>query len=365
MTTLSFTNILVLSYNSLSYAAILFLLASGLSLIFGVMRIVNLAHAAFFLFAGYLALEFYNVAFSGMSLLPRIVQIASWALLYLAWRILARYAAPGRAAPALLLAYAVLEAASSLLWGFKIFELFFPQVPVKPVDDVNFAGMIAAVVVALSVAALCGMFIERFFLRRLGQDTLAQVLVTIGFAFILQDGSLYTWGGDNFMLKQPWPLNHSAVLWGLSLPQYRAFMILVAVLVAAALFLGIERTRLGAVMRAAVDDPEMARGVGINTNVVQMAIFAIGALLAATGGVVGGAFFGVYPGLDFEILPYAFAVVIIGGLGSLGGAVLGSVVVGFIENFGTALFPELSYFALFAPMAVILAIKPTGLFGKG
>ena len=239
MTTLSFTNILVLSYNSLSYAAILFLLASGLSLIFGVMRIVNLAHAAFFLFAGYLALEFYNVAFSGMSLLPRIVQIASWALLYLAWRILARYAAPARAAPALLLAYAVLEAASSLLWGFRIFELFFPQVPVKPVDDVNFAGMIAAVVVALSVAALCGMFIERFFLRRLGQDTLAQVLVTIGFAFILQDGSLYTWGGDNFMLKQPWPLNHSAVLWGLSLPQYRAFMILVAVLVAAALFLGI------------------------------------------------------------------------------------------------------------------------------
>ena len=110
----------------------------------------------------------------------------------------------------------------------------------------------------------------------------------------------------------------------------------------------------------------MARGIGINTNVVQMAIFAIGALLAATGRRGGGgAFFGVYPGLDFEILPYAFAVVIIGGLGSLGGAVLGSIVVGFIENFGTALFPELSYFALFAPMAIILAIKPTGLFGKG
>lgn len=365
MTTLSFTNILVLSYNSLSYAAILFLLASGLSLIFGVMRIVNLAHAAFFLFAGYLALEFYNVVFGSLSLLPRVVQLASWALLYLAWRVLTEYVPPRRAAPALLLAYALLEAASGLAWGFNVFELFFPRVPVKPVDHVNLAGMIAAAAAALSVAALCGMLIERFFLRRLGQDTLAQVLVTIGFAFILQDGSLYTWGGDNFMLKQPWPLNHSAVVWGLSLPQYRAFMILVAVLVAAALFLGIERTRLGAIMRAAVDDPEMARGVGVNTNVVQMAIFAIGALLAAMGGVVGGAFFGVYPGLDFEILPYAFAVVIIGGLGSLGGAVLGSVVVGFIENFGTALFPELSYFALFAPMAVILAIRPTGLFGKG
>ncbi len=142
-------------------------------------------------------------------------------------------------------------------------------------------------------------------------------------------------------------------------------MIVVAVAVALTLFFAIERTRLGAIMRATVDDPEMARGVGINTNIVSMSIFAIGALLAAIGGVVGGAFFGVYPGLDFEVLPYAFAVVIIGGLGSLGGAVVGSIVVGFMENFGTALFPELSYFALFAPMAIILAIKPTGLFGKG
>ncbi len=365
MTTLTFANVLVLSYNSLSYAAILFLLASGLSLIFGVMRIVNLAHAAFFLFAGYLALEFYNVVFGTLSLMPRIIQLASWAVLYLAWRALTAYVDPKRAAPLLLLAYVVAEAAASLLGGFRVFELFFPHVPVKPVDHINLAGMLLAIFVALAISALAGMFIERFFLRRLGQDTLAQVLVTIGFAFILQDGSLYTWGGDNFMLKQPWPLNHSAVVWGLSLPQYRGFMILIAVVVAAALFLSIERTRLGAIMRAAVDDPEMARGIGINTNVVQMTIFAIGALLAATGGVVGGAFFGVYPGLDFEILPYAFAVVIIGGLGSLSGAVLGSIVVGFIENFGTALFPELSYFALFAPMAIILAIKPTGLFGKG
>ncbi|MFQ5520073.1 MAG: branched-chain amino acid ABC transporter permease, partial [Candidatus Methylomirabilia bacterium] len=98
---------------------------------------------------------------------------------------------------------------------------------------------------------------------------------------------------------------------------------------------------------------------------VSMSIFALGAFLAAIGGVVGGAFFGVYPGLDFEVLPYAFAVVIIGGLGSLIGAVVGSIVVGFMENFGTALFPELNYFALFAPMAIILAIKPTGLFGRG
>jgi branched-chain amino acid transport system permease protein len=191
------------------------------------------------------------------------------------------------------------------------------------------------------------------------------VLVTIGFAFILQDGSLYTWGGDNFMFEAPWPFNKTLIIAGMSFPQYRLFMIMVAIIVGLALLFGIERTRLGAIMRATVDDPEMARGIGINTNIVSMSIFAIGALLAAIGGVVGGAFFGVYPGLDFEILPYAFAVVIIGGLGNLTGAVVGSLVVGFMENFGTALFPELAYFALFAPMAIILAVKPTGLFGKG
>jgi branched-chain amino acid transport system permease protein len=108
----------------------------------------------------------------------------------------------------------------------------------------------------------------------------------------------------------------------------------------------------------------MARGIGINTNLVQMSIYGLGVFLSAMGGVVGGAFLGVSPGLDFLILPYAFAVVIIGGLGSLTGAVVGSIVVGFMENFGTALFPELSYFALFAPMAIILAVKPTGLFGR-
>jgi len=111
-------------------------------------------------------------------------------------------------------------------------------------------------------------------------------------------------------------------------------------------------------------DAEMARGIGIDTSVVSLSIFALGAFLAALGGVVGGAFIGVYPGLDFEILPLSFAVVIIGGLGSLRGAVVGSLIVGLIDNFGKALFPEIAYFTLYAPMALILAVKPTGLFGR-
>ena len=105
-------------------------------------------------------------------------------------------------------------------------------------------------------------------------------------------------------------------------------------------------------------------GVGINVPLISMGVFALGACLAAVAGVVAGGFVGVYPGADFEILPYAFVVVIVGGMGSLKGAALGSLLVGLLDNFGKAFFPELAYFTLFAPMAVILAVRPTGLFGR-
>ena len=104
--------------------------------------------------------------------------------------------------------------------------------------------------------------------------------------------------------------------------------------------------------------------VGIALAAGTAAVFGLGAFLAALGGVIGGAFLGVYPGADFEVLPYAFVVVIVGGLGSLPGAMVGSVLVGLLDNFGKAIFPELSYFTLFAPMALILALRPTGLFGR-
>ena len=141
-------------------------------------------------------------------------------------------------------------------------------------------------------------------------------------------------------------------------------MIGVAAVVALILWFVLERTRVGAMMRATVDDAEMAGGVGIDVRRISMSVFALGALLAAGAGVVAGAFVGVYPGADFEILPYAFVVVIVGGMGSLRGALIGSLLVGLLDNFGKALFPEFSYFTLFAPMAVILAVRPTGLFGR-
>jgi branched-chain amino acid transport system permease protein len=141
-------------------------------------------------------------------------------------------------------------------------------------------------------------------------------------------------------------------------------MIAMAAVIGIVLWLAMEKTRMGAMVRATVDDAQMARGVGIDTNKISMFIFALGAFLAALGGVIGGAFLGIYPGLDFEMLPLAFAVVIIGGMGSLGGAAIGALAVGLADNFGKALFPEISYFSLYAPMVLILAIKPTGLFGR-
>jgi len=278
----------VQTFNGVSYGALLFLLASGLSLIFGVMRIVNLAHGSFFLLGGYVAL--------------------------------------------------------TVIWTTGSWLLALP-------------------VAALVVAAV-GLLMERVFLRPLGFDPLRQVLMSVGFAYLFQQAALDIWGGDNLDIIPPAMLRESAVVGGFYFPMYRIFMIGMALVMGLILWLTMEKTRVGAMVRATVDDAEMARGVGIDTSRVSMFIFALGAFLAGLGGGIGGAFLGVYPGLDFAILPIAFAVVIIGGMGSLGGAAVGSLLVGLADNFGKALFPEISYFTLYAPMVLILALKPTGLFGR-
>ena len=276
------------TFNGLSYGALLFLLASGLSLIFGVMRVVNLAHGSYFMLGGYVGL--------------------------------------------------------SVIWRTGSYVL--------------------ALVAGALALAVVGIAMERMFLRRLAGQTLGQVLMTIGFALIFQDLALLIWGGDPYSIRPPSLLAGVVTAGPGRFPIYRIFIIVIAVAVGAALWLLLDRTRIGAMIRAAVDDPEMAQGIGIRVPRISLGIFALGAALAAFGGVVGAGFLGVYPGLDFEILPYAFVVVIVGGLGSLPGAMVGSLLVGLLDNFGKALFPELSYFTLFAPMALILALKPTGLFGR-
>ena len=336
------------AFNGVSYGALLFLVGSGLSLIFGVMRIVNLSHGAYFLWGGYIALSV-------------IAATGSWAL----------------SIPVAALAVALIGIAMERLFlrseGFEYLR--------NGVIGLGLGVMVALAVTAAwphfigggwaqfgavtVVAAIAAYFaLSRISLVPIDNDVLRQVLLTVGFAFLFQQGALDIWGGNNMDITPPAVLSRSVVIGGIYFPAYRIFMIALAVAIGAVLWLVMERTRMGAAVRATVDDAQMARGVGIDTNRVSMFVFALGAFLAAIGGVTGGAVLGIYPGLDFEMLPLAFAVVIIGGMGSLGGAAIGALAVGLADNFGKALFPEVSYFTLYAPMVLILAIKPTGLFGR-
>jgi branched-chain amino acid transport system permease protein len=274
--------------NGLFSAALLFLIASGLTLVFGVMRIVNIAHGSFYMLGVYVA-------------------------------------------------YSVIARTQSLL-----------------------AGAVAAMV----LVALVGFAVQRLLLRRFAAQPLAQMMLTMGLALLFRDLSLIIWGGDPFTLAYPGALRGSLEAGDVVFPAYRLFVILVAGAVGVLLWAINERTLIGARMRAAVDDPEIAAASGINVALLSGLVFAAGAALAAFGGVMGGPILGGFPGVDFDLLPLAFVVVIVGGMGSLKGAVVGSIVVGMIDNFGKALVPELSYFTLFAPMILVLAFKPTGLYGR-
>ena len=221
----------------------------------------------------------------------------------------------------------------------------------------------AALLAGLGVA-LFGAVIERFVLRRLVGAELAQVLVTLGLSFMVADVCLMQWGGDPIAVETPSALRGATRLFGLAFPTYRLAIIVIATVIAAALWLLLDRTRLGAMIRAAVDDPAMARVVGIRVSHLFTIVFALGAGLAGFAGVIGGPILSVYPGLDQDMLPLALVVVILGGTGSLLGSLVGSFVVGFLYNFGQAVFPELAYVVLFLPMLIVLVVRPQGLFGR-
>lgn len=279
---------LVQTLNGLSFGGLLFLLASGFTLVFGLMRIVNLAHGAFYLVGGYVGLT-------------------------------------------------VILATGSF-W-------------------------LAIVAGAVAIAVLGG-FVERVLLRRIRGQELSEVLLTIGVAFVLGDLSLAVWGGDPIRLPVPDFLSGSADLGFVSYPRFRLFVAVLGVAVGVALWFVQNRTRVGAIVRAGVDDREMVAALGINIRRVFTGVFIFGAFLAGLSGVVGGAFLAVMPGADVEILLFALVVVILGGLGSLPGAAVGSILVGLIDSFARALVPELSFFTLFAPMAVVLVLRPHGLLGR-
>ena len=221
----------------------------------------------------------------------------------------------------------------------------------------------AAIGAGLLVAGL-GSVIERLILRRLAGAELAQVLVTLGLSFMIADVCLMVWTGDPIRVATPRGLQGATSMLGLGFPTYRLAVSVVAVAFAVGLWALLDRTRLGAMIRAGVDDAAMARVVGIRVSRLFTIVFALGAWLAGFAGVIGGPILSVYPGLDQEMLPLALVVVILGGSGSLVGSLVGSFVVGFLYNFGQAMFPELAYVVLFLPMLLVLVIRPQGLFGR-
>jgi branched-chain amino acid transport system permease protein len=279
---------LIQTLNGISFGMLLFLLAAGLSLIFGLMRVLNLTHGSFYLLGGYVGLTILHLS----------------------------------------------------------------------------GSFVLAVLVGSLSIALLGVVMERFFLRRLHLQELPQALLTFGFLFIFSDLATVVWGTNPQTIPKPPLLSGALQLGGFFYPYYRLFIIGVGLIIAAARWWLQDGTRLGAMLRASVDDEEVARALGINVSLLFTLVFGFGAFLAALGGVMGGPIVGIYPGADFDVMLLGFVVVIIGGLGSLKGALIGGLAVGLLDNFGKVFFPELALFTIFAPMAVILALRPAGLFGR-
>ncbi len=279
---------IIQTLNSVAFGGLLFLLSSGFSLIFGLMRIPNLAHGAFFMLGAYF----------GYSLLVR----------------------------------------GGNFW-------------------------LVALAAGLGVG-LIGIALERFVLRQIAGNEQGQVLVTLGVSFIVADICLLAWTGDPMPLPAPDWLRRPLFVAGYAFPTYRLAVLVIALVAAVGLYVLMERTRIGAMIRAGVDDMEMARGVGIPVSRLFTLVFLLGSTLAGIGGVLGGPILNAYPGLDADMLPLALIVVILGGAGSLLGAFVGSFIVGFLYNFGIALAPDLAYFVLFLPMVLVLVFLPQGLFGR-
>jgi branched-subunit amino acid ABC-type transport system permease component len=275
--------------NGLSFGALLFILASGLSLVFGMMDVVNLAHGAFYMLGAYVALS--------------VVQLTG---------------------------------------SFWI-----------------------AMVAAPLALALLGLVIEPLLLRRLRGRHLDQVLLTIGVSLVIVDVIGQLWGREVRSLSAPPGLDGSVALIGGVYPVYRLFVIAFGVALAAAMAVVYRRTRIGMLIRAGVEDAQMLGALGVDTNRLFALTFAIGAALAGLAGVIAAPVFGVQPGMDTDPgLLYSLVVVVVGGLGTLSGAVVGSALVGPADTFGKVLFQDVALAVIFAIVALVLLLKPTGLLGR-
>jgi branched-chain amino acid transport system permease protein len=279
---------LVSVLNGLAIGSLLFILAVGLSIVFGMMDVLNLAHGALFLGGAYL-----GAAFAG-----------SWG-------------------------------------GFL-------------------AALALAAVGGLAAGALLSLMTEP--LRK--RSHLDQALLTLGVAFVVAELLIIAFGDDPLSVAAPPALDGSVSLLGATYPTYRLVLIGVGAVLALVVYLVVERTRVGALVRATVADREMVAALGVDNRMVQATVFAVGSLLAATAGVLGGPIYGARPGLDATVLILALVVVVIGGLGSVRGALVGALIIGQVDTLGRLLLPEFASFILFAALALVLVLRPHGLFGS-
>jgi len=276
--------------NSVQYGLLLFLVASGLTLIFGIMGVINLAHGSFYMIGAYLA-------------------------------------------------FALVESIGNL-W--------------------------VALPLGIVLAAALGLLVEWLFISRLyRRDHLHQVLLTFGLILIFEEMRSILLGDDVHSVAVPAILSASLPLTDtLSYPVYRLFISTVCLALAAAMYLTIQKTRLGARIRAAASHPEMAQSLGLDIRWIHALVFAAGVALAAFAGMIAAPVSSVFPGMGNQVLIVCFVVVVIGGIGSLKGALVAALLIGFCDTFGKVLFPEFAGVAVYLLMAAILLFRPAGLFGR-
>lgn len=283
------SEIFVFFLHGLAYAGLLFLVSAGLTLVFGMMNVLNFAHAAMYMLGAYF----------------------SYTLL----------AVTGR---------------------------FWPSLILCPI-----------------MLFIIGALIERFLLRRVHAfGHLHELLLTFGLAYIITELVKWVWGNYPLAMNVGGTLGTSVHLFGILYPVYRIFIFACAVLVGLAMALILYRTRLGIILRASVNDADMVNALGINVPLVLTGVFGFGAALSGFAGVIAGPLLTTYPGMAHEILIDAFVVIVVGGFGSLGGAVLASLLIGELQSFGVLLFPKLSLALVYMLMAAVLIVKPSGLFGE-
>ena len=275
--------------HGLVYGMLLFLLASGLTLIFGMMGVLNFAHGALYMLGAYFSF-------------------------------------------------------SVLLWTGQ----FWLSLIIAPV-----------------LVALVGLLIERVFLRKVHvYGHVAELLVTFGIAFILEDVVMILWGSEPLKIEIPAILAGSLSMFGDTYPTYRLFILIVSLLVFVFLSLILTKTRAGIIVRAAVDNKEMVGALGFNVPLIFLLLFGVGAWLAGLAGVIGGPYLMTHPGMGAVILVDLFVVVVLGGLGSIRGALLAAILIGEIQSFGVLFLPQFALFFQYLLLAAVLILKPEGLLGE-